>query len=786
MAANLTANMNVTDTQEDDSWDIDRATDGELVEPGYHDVVADNDREGLKLGFALSHPTANAKAESIESDDLKQDQWLQNDLDALDNFVIQQQISLTNQAQRQLKRCIGAATDNNKLSTVAEMILLLVKQGVPELLDQLQAAGLKLDLQRKEALQTSGSRLEGLKQELKKTKQSSNDCIADLKGKLVARDRTIEEHKQMIRGLSADLQTAGDTNKELERRMSGLEVSLKEMTQLKAGADAKIETAKKIKDLELKNKNTELVSVKADREEWRQKAQDRFEKLEDTKKTLNFVSRIRDIEVEWRNKTQDENSKLQDRLREAAKTEKADKNALSKAEQKIAELEARTRQMEQAAATFASQKEELQASLRTKNGTITNQSTTIGEKKDIIKSMLEEETRKGQENLRMQADLRAKISELQSSNRDAVDKAKAKLQTSNAQVSGLEEKLRDTSDNKISLQIKLTEVQTTLDNLREQQKFASADSSASSIAKDELLKEYQKSRDAALLQSNQWASITLRCLLADPEWKAHVTFMDSAIPLQYVKAIQGAGEIANKADEWLTDLVGCEIVVEAPPFAEITALRCWYDSYRAPTTLDHRALHTMVSSLATRPAVIPIVLGFIEAALEQMAKFEDPWSRDNALFALRGLELICRFHRGANFPGFSRLRQIYDRIQPRVGPACKISRLVRGFNDWVGDLVKDVSSSLIDRLLTRAGEEACVFDVDDATWLLSDDTDMILLQRDGPTRYCSQDNWKLRYVVNKGWEVTLFESGREVRKLSWGDTWQKVELFFAVFPAAIF
>jgi hypothetical protein len=97
-----------------------------------------------------------------------------------------------------------------------------------------------------------------------------------------------------------------------------------------------------------------------------------------------------------------------------------------------------------------------------------------------------------------------------------------------------------------------------------------------------------------------------------------------------------------------------------------------------------------------------------------MAKFEDPWSRDNALFALRGLELICRFHRGANFPGFSRLRQIYDRIQPRVRPACKISRLVRGFNDWVGDLVKDVSSFLINRLLTRAGKEICVFDVNDA------------------------------------------------------------------------
>jgi hypothetical protein len=73
MAANLTANMNVTDTQDDDSWDIDRATDGELVEPGYHDVVADNNRESLKLGFALSYLTANAKAESIKSDNLKQD-----------------------------------------------------------------------------------------------------------------------------------------------------------------------------------------------------------------------------------------------------------------------------------------------------------------------------------------------------------------------------------------------------------------------------------------------------------------------------------------------------------------------------------------------------------------------------------------------------------------------------------------------------------------------------------------------------------------------------------------
>jgi hypothetical protein len=76
---------------------------------------------------------------------------------------------------------------------------------MPELLDQLQATKLKLDLQRKEIFQTSGSRLESLKQELKKTKQSSNDCITDLKGKLITRDRTIKKHKQIIRDLSADL-----------------------------------------------------------------------------------------------------------------------------------------------------------------------------------------------------------------------------------------------------------------------------------------------------------------------------------------------------------------------------------------------------------------------------------------------------------------------------------------------------------------------------------------------------------------------------------------------------
>jgi hypothetical protein len=92
--------------------------------------------------------------------------------------------------------------------------------------------------------------------------------------------------------------------------MSGLEMSLKKMTQLKAGADTKIKTAKKIKDLELKNKNAKLVNVKADRKQWRQKAQDRFEGWENAKKSVKFVTTDRDIELGWRKQIQDENTKL--------------------------------------------------------------------------------------------------------------------------------------------------------------------------------------------------------------------------------------------------------------------------------------------------------------------------------------------------------------------------------------------------------------------------------------------------------------------------------------------
>jgi chromosome segregation ATPase len=193
-------------------------------------------------------------------------------------------------------------------------------------------------------------------------------------------------------------------------------------------------------------------------------------------------------------------------------------------------------------------------------------------------------------------------------------------------------------------------------------------------------------RDANITINN-WKSFALEGVLADTEWMTRK--VDVKTPLDMAQEGHGVkiGHVREMATDWRERMdisLNSKLTTDVP--LRILAVRIWYTATTKPKNLAYEDLASLIFALENvDPADCAIVLGFLEATLNVLARGTGAATDEEALFMVRGMEYFhfISYHQNIELRSRLRLAKLNGEVLARVMAHPSPSVLVRGLGKWL-------------------------------------------------------------------------------------------------------